>query len=108
MTETSDSSNTNYKRSVRLNYWKIIPLSLAMCVSINLLAFGLRSMMFSKGEIGELMLTLTISIVVPILIGAKLISREKKNFGWALIVGAGLTLLFWVGAFYSLSVSTHG
>ena len=62
--------------------------------------------MFSKGEIGELMLTLTISIVAPILIGVSLISKQRKNFGWSLIAGASLTVLFWFGAFYSLS--THG
>ena len=62
--------------------------------------------MFSKGEIGEFMLTLTISIVAPILIGVRLISKQKKNLGWALIAGASLTVLFWFGTFYSLS--THG
>jgi hypothetical protein len=93
----------NDARSARLNYWKIIPLSLVMCVLINLVGFGLRSLMFRKGEIGELMLTLTISIIAPILIGTKLISRQKKNIGWSCIIGAGLTLLFWVGAFYTLS-----
>ncbi len=77
-----------------------------MCALINLIAFGLRSVMFSKGEIGELMLTLTISIVAPILIGTRLISKQKRNLGWSLIIGASLTLLFWFGAFYSLS--THG
>ena len=61
--------------------------------------------MFSKGEIGELMLTLTISIVAPILIGARLINKQNKKLGWSLIVGASLTVLFWFGAFYSLS--TH-
>jgi|LakMenE01Jun11ns_1017448.scaffolds.fasta_scaffold8077647_1 hypothetical protein len=77
-----------------------------MCAFINLIAFGLRSVMFSKGEIGELMLTLTISIVAPIIFGTRLIGRQKKNIGWSLIIGACLTLLFWFGAFYSLS--THG
>jgi hypothetical protein len=106
MTETPDSSNTNDTRSIRLNYWKLIPLSLVICVLINLIAFGLRSVMFSKGELGELMLTLTISIVVPILIGTRLISKQKKNIGWAFVIGASLTLLFWIAAFYSLA--THG
>jgi hypothetical protein len=102
MTQTSDSGNTTRT----LNYWKLIPLSLVMCALINLIAFGLRSVMFSKGEIGELMLTLTISIVAPIILGTRLIGRQKKNIGWSLIIGACLTLLFWFGAFYSLS--THG
>lgn len=106
MTETSDSDITTDTRSTRLNYWKLIPLSLVMCAIINLAAFGLRSVMFSKGEIGELMLTLMISIVAPILIGTRLINKQKKNIGWSLIIGACLTLLFWFGAFYSLS--THG
>ena len=105
MTKTSDSSNTNDTRYARLNYWKMIPLSLVMCAVINLTAFGLRSVMFSKGEIGELMLTLAISIIAPILVGTRLISRQKK-IGWSLIIGASLTLLFWFAAFYSLS--THG
>jgi hypothetical protein len=102
MTQTSDSDNTTRT----LNYWKLIPLSLVMCALINLIAFGLRSVMFSKGEIGELMLTLTISIVAPIILGTRLIGRQKKNTGWSLIIGACLTLLFWFGAFYSLL--THG
>ena len=72
MTETSDSNNTTDSRSMRLNLWKLIPLSIVMCVLINLVAFGLRTVMFRKGEIGELMLTLTISIVAPILIGTRL------------------------------------
>src|SRR6478752_2099921 len=102
MTETPDTSNTNDRRLSRLNYWKLIPLSLVICALINLIAFGLRSVMFSKGEIGELMLTLMISIVAPILIGTRLISKQKRNLGWSLIIGASLTLLFWFGAFYSL------
>ena len=105
MTEVSDSNNMNDTRSTRLSYWRIIPLSLVMCLLINLLGFGLRSLMF-KGEIGELMLTLTISAIAAIMIGTGLISKQKKNLGWSFIVGGGLTLLFWIGVFYTLS--THG
>jgi hypothetical protein len=106
MTETSDSNDTTEKIGTRLNYWRMIPLSIVMCAFINLIAFGLRSVMFSKGEIGELMLTLTISIVAPILIGTRMINKQKRNIGWSLIIAACLTLLFWFGAFYTLS--THG
>ena len=106
MTETSDSNNTTISGSIRLNFWKLIPLSIVMCVLIILCAFGLRTVMFSKGEIGELMLTLTISIIAPILIGMRLIMKQKKNIGWAFIIGASLTSLFWFAAFYSLA--THG
>jgi len=73
---------------------------------VNLMSFGLRSVMFTKGEIGELMITLTISIILPIVIGTRLIGKQKKNIGWSFVIGAGLTLLFWFGVFYTLS--THG
>jgi hypothetical protein len=105
MTQTSNSNNTTGSRSIRFNLWKLIPLTIVVAVLINLIAFGLRDIMFSKGEIGELMLTLIISIVAPILIGSILISKQKKNIGWACIIGAGLTLLFWIATFYSLA--TH-
>jgi len=96
----------NDSHSSKLNYWKVVPLSLIICLLINLLSFGLRSLIFSKGEIGELIVTLTISIITPIVIGSILVSKQRKKFGWSLIIGAILTLLFWFAAFYSLS--THG
>jgi hypothetical protein len=96
----------NDSRSSKLNYWKVVPLSLIICLLINLLSFGLRRLIYTKGEIGELVVTLTVSIFTPIVIGSILVGKQRKNLGWSLIIGAILTLLFWSAAFYSLS--SHG
>jgi len=105
MTDTSDSdlNNTSPSRSIRRSAWKLIPLSILMCAVISLFAFGLRAVMFDKGEIGEFILTLAISILTPVLIGVRLISKKRKNIGWACVIGAGLALVFWFAAFYSLA-----
>ena len=103
MTEISNGHNANKGRSVNLN-WKIIPLSLIFGLLINLVAFGLRKMMF-KGEIVELMFTLFISIMASVSIGVIMIVKQHRNIGWAFIVGAGLTLIFWIVAIYKLTAA---
>ena len=99
----SDSKNANNLYSVRLNYWKVILLSLLVCLLVNLISFGLRSLMFNKGEVEGLMVTLATSIIVVVAIGARLIIKQKKSVGWSLIIGASLTLLLWFGIFFTLS-----
>jgi hypothetical protein len=100
--ERSDITNIN-NSNTKMTYWKVILLSLIICLFINSLSFGLRALIFGKREIGELMVTLTISIMASIIIGSILINKQWRNLGWSLIIAASLTLLFWSATFYSLA-----
>jgi hypothetical protein len=109
MTDRSDTKKLNDSSTTKLTYWKVILLSLIIFLFINLLSFGLRALMFSKGEVGELMVTLTILITASIITGLMLVNKQQRNLGWSLIIGASLTLLFWSAAFYSLATNArHG
>lgn len=101
----TDSPKTHRGSVPGMTFLKVILLSLFMCLMINLASFGLRALI-GKGEIGELMLTLTINIVAPVIIGLILFNKRRRILGWSLIIGASLALLFWVAAFYSYA--THG
>jgi hypothetical protein len=109
MTDRSDTKKLNDSSMTNLTYWKVILLSLIICLFIDLLSFGLRALMFSKGEIGKLMVTLTILIIASIIIGLMLVDKQHRNLGWSLIIGASLTLLFWSAVFYSPATNAkHG
>ncbi len=89
-----------------MNYWKVIPLSLLIGLLLNLVAFGLRDLMF-KGEIGELAFTLMMSIAASILVGVRLIHQKRKNLGWSFLAGGVLVIVFWFGAFLLLSTNAY-
>ncbi|MEI9920131.1 MAG: hypothetical protein WDO14_15260 [Bacteroidota bacterium] len=88
-----------------MKFLKIILFTLITSASINLLAFGLRFLM-PKKELGDLISALAFSTVVAIVIGMAMILNQKKILGWSMIIGAGLTSIFWAYALYSLS--QHG
>jgi hypothetical protein len=68
------------QKKTTLNYWKIIPLSIVLSFLISLIAFFFRNLLF-KGEISELMLTLTLTIIAAFLIGMSLTKEKRKDLG---------------------------
>lgn len=89
-----------------MSRWRIVLGSVVVFILINLLSFGLMDLLFAKREFGELMLMLVILTIASGITGVQLVSKQKKNAGWSFIIGASLTLLYWLGVMYELS--THG
>lgn len=101
MTQMKDST-TSAKKSpasaTRLNYPKVILLSIVMFVLIQLFDFALQTIWIESG-IGELTISIIATLITPIIIGTILIKKKLLEYGWAVIYGAGAIVVFRLGAY---------
>lgn len=86
-----------------LHYGKILIIGVVVFFLIQIISSALESLLISDSTASMLLLKLTVSILVPILIGVWLINTQRENLGWGLISGSGLIILYWLGSFLLFS-----